>query len=61
MDDEAKLDAIEAWMVRARAMMDGMRVELRVDGRSRRLRKRALALRAEFEAQMRALDEIPEE
>lgn len=61
MDDDARLDAIEAWTVRAQALMDGIKVELRVDGRSAQLRDRALALRAELDVQARALEEMAED
>ncbi len=64
MDDEVgagRINAVEAWAVRATAAIDGMRTELRVDGRSRRLGERAVALRAELDAQLRALEEISQE
>lgn len=61
MNDDARLDAIQAWTVRAQAVLDGIKAELRANGRSRQLRERMNTLKAELETQTRTLDEIRED
>ena len=57
-EESERLDAIEAWMIGVQARMDGLKAEMRMGGGKRRLREQLAVLRAELDAQTRALEEI---